>query len=159
MTARSLPATAAAQSYRLALRASRAGVLAVLAGTAAAWLLRAQVGAAFAFVPAGAALAVVTGSLTALLHARAAVAPTDVPALARQSLQVAIAGGFVLQLAALAAGAGLLYASGVKFASLTAFALAFAGAALVFQVAAAASIARGLRDAIRNPASPHGCRP
>ena len=159
MTVRPLPPNAAAQSYRLALRASRAGAMTVLVLGALAWTLRASIGPESAQVQLGVVLAVVVGSLTALLHARAAVAPTDVPALARQSLQLAIAGGFVLQLAALGAGVGVLYVTGVKFAGLAAFAVAFASAALVFQVAAAASIARGLRGTQRHAVRPQECRP
>lgn len=167
----SFPGTGAsvAPADSSALRA--AGRLGLFAGAGAAVLLL-SVGVVAGVVPDGAVPFAVLGATLAILGALAAqvwhvrLARSGVaagpgpqgpgapdPRLLAAQLQAWLAAGFGVKFALLAGVGLLLHLLGVKFTGIGAFAVAFAVAALLCQVAAALSLSRALTSNAGSPAS------
>jgi hypothetical protein len=142
---RSLPALRA-----FAVAAVGAAALAVAVASA----LRAAGVLAPELVPAivlGFGAAVLASAVATLLHVRATrrVPLEREPRQAGLRLQALLGAAFVVKLLAAAAGIGTLALLRVKFEFLAAFALAFAGAALVLQFATVLQLARALARTAR----------
>lgn len=106
----------------------------------------------------GIGLALLAGLGGAAVHARLVAAPAAVrggAVVAGAQVTRALALGFVLKLVALLLGGGLLWVAGVKFPQVAAFAVAFAGAAMLCQGGAALVFARRMqaRSAADHPVS------
>lgn len=132
-----------------ALRAFGLGAAVVVAGVAAVVALGPAVGLAEplpAFVGLGAGAALLAGVLATALHARAtrAVPHEADPRHAALRLQGLLGAAFLIKLLTAGACVAALSVAGVKFPSVAAFALAFAGAALVLQLVTVALLARAL---------------
>ena len=106
----------------------------------------------------GVALAAASAGAAAVLHGRMAVRREGPSAVAAGAgVTRALALGFLLKLAALAAGAAGMLLAGAKFPQLAAFAIAFAAAALLCQGASALGLARQLAAAA--PGARGGAQP
>jgi hypothetical protein len=93
---------------------------------------------------------VLAGGLATLSHARLAARSGADPRLQRMEVQTALALGFGAKILCLLLGFGALFAAGVKFSGLAAFAVAFVASSLVLQLCTATRIARALA---RTPAA------
>jgi hypothetical protein len=113
------------------------------------------------FYGAGVAVALVAGLATLLLHGRfldpKAIAPFARDGrLLSQRLQSLLAAAFGAKLAILVLAFFLMRALGMKFADTTTFAITFAAAALLCQLATALSLARALQPRTSSSGLPAG---
>lgn len=134
------PVTAGA-AFRTALLWALLPLMLVLGLAAATSLLAVELLPA---VGLGLLLATLAVAIGTLFHsrARASHARDSDPFLASQRLQAMLGGSFVAKLVVLSAGFGGLAMADVKFPSLVAFALAFAGAALLLQLVTVLRLSR-----------------
>jgi hypothetical protein len=117
------------------------------------------------FFALGIAAALLAGMLALLLHGRFLDPRTTAPfakdgQLLAGRLQSLLAAAFGAKLAVLIAGVMALRFAGVKFAGMATFAITFAGAALLCQLATATSLARAVqRRGHGSPARTASCSP
>ena len=148
----SAPSVGAMLAPGLLGRALLCGASVVAAATAVAFASGMLPKDSGRFVGSGVAAALVAVGLALLLHGRfldrrATESLRGDPRLVAGRLQSLLAAAFGLKLAMLMAGVLILRGLGVKFDELAAFAVAFAAAALLCQVAAAGFVARALARA------------
>lgn len=113
------------------------------------------------YVAGGAALACLAGTLGCLLQAGLFASPAGGDRrLQAQRMQMTLGLDFAIKLGCVLIAGGILWAQGVKFEQLAAFALAFATVALVFQLVGAVVLARSAsrsrREAVESSAPAAG---
>lgn len=141
------PASALPAARAFALGAAIALLLALAAVLGDAALRLLPDGAATG-IWLGAAAAVAAGAAATWLHVRAfrRVPREQDPRLGALRLQALLGTAFLVKLLGLSAGVAVLVLAGVKFPIAAAFALTFAGAALVLQVTTLLQLARAIRS-------------